>query len=147
MSTSSEPTGGLGMSRAAWEAKAGALVGQGPFGPKYANGVAVAFIDGMVSRIDYDFPQDNYPTPTDAHNTGKTFLPDDATLTKTYQRDETTVNLYHSEWLKDRYPATMTIRSAEVSLWPEGKPGDFTLQYNVYEGRVHALIIALGNNP
>lgn len=46
--------------------------------------------------------------------------------------------LYHSNWLAKRFKA---------GLFVEGAPGDFTLQYNVYAGDVHALIIALGNNP
>jgi hypothetical protein len=94
------------MSRAAWEAKAGAPVGKGIFGSTYKNGVEATFMDDMLWQIDYAFPKNNYPSPSDAHDIGKMFLPNDAKLLKTYQRDVTTVNLYHSEWLKARFPAT-----------------------------------------
>jgi hypothetical protein len=75
------------------------------------------------------------------------FLPNHAKALKTYQRDMTTVNLYHSEWLEGRFPATMEIKGKKWPVWVGGEPGDFTLQYNVYHGQAHSLIIALGNNP
>lgn len=142
-----EPSGALGMSRAAWEAKAGAAIGKRSLGELYANGAAVVFMSDTLWFIDYWFPKNAPVDPKDAWDIGKTFLPHDAKLMKTYQRDVTTVHVYHSEWLKDRFPLTTKIKDLELSNWPEAEPGDFTLQYNVYDGKASSLIIGLGNNP
>lgn len=80
-------------------------------------------------------------TPSDAHDIGKRFAPVDAKLVKTYSppgRPETTVNLYISRSLADH---------CEPDSFTGGEPGNFTIQYNVYDGRVTRMIVALGNNP
>ena len=78
---------------------------KGIIGEKYGNGAEATFLDDVLWQIDYLFRPDSGTTPNDAHDIGKMFIPDDATLIKTYQRDGTMVNLYHSDWLAKRFEA------------------------------------------
>jgi hypothetical protein len=48
------------------------------------------------------------------------------------------VYVLHSDWLAGLFSAESFVN---------GKPGDFTVQYNVEDGKTSAYIIAIGDNP
>lgn len=133
-----EPSQGLGLLQANWEARAGVATKKGIIGTVYANGFEAVFQNDRVWYLSRQLTEATALTPDDIYTLGKTVMPDDAVLVKTYTRDVTTVHLYQSKWLADQFDADMFI---------EGQPGQFTLQYNVYDGKATSVLLALGNNP
>ena len=80
-------------------------------------------------------------TPEEALAEGQQFAPVDASQLETYSPDgrpETMVNLFISPSLVERF---------EADVFIGGQPGNFTIQYNIVEGQITRMIVALGNNP
>jgi len=140
-SESAFDSGGLGLTRSEWERSHRPGGTSQPGYTVYDQGkYAVIFVDGQVQHLERSF-SDNGPSLTKARAEGATLIPQDARLVKTYSPDglpELTVDLYLSQSLKDRFT------SAE---WPGGDPGNFTVIYGVYSGKVARIVISLGNNP
>ena len=125
------PSGALGLLRTDWEATHGlGRAMPGGFGQNY---------DGTIVSYQND--------PSGAE-TAWLIEPQDSTFIRTFEQNDRTIDLYHSEWLKNRFPATFKIKDTEMSYWLGGEPGDFTVLYRAdADGRVTSFVIGLGNNP
>jgi hypothetical protein len=145
-------SGGLGLAREAWEAAHGPGT-KDVLGYVYEGGAYnVLFQDdpagvSTVWNIEQRFPGSGVSLD-DARAISAALLPSDRSLTKTYTPvDGRTVDLYRSEWLKGRFPATMKIGQSEYTMWTEGEPGDFITLYRNATGKVTSIIITIGNAP
>jgi uncharacterized protein YraI len=129
-------SGGLGLDKTSFE-KTHTATGKDTIGIVYDANLIVAFNeDDKVWYIEQQWSDADAKT---IEVWSKMLMPTDATLIKTYSptgRPETTVMLYMSESMKDRF-----------DLWVGGEPGNFIVQYNTYSGRVTRSIISVGNNP
>lgn len=133
-------SGGLGLARSEWE------VGHTPQDPThyaplwtgYDGLYDVAFQEEMVWLIDAQWAE---PLTVDEVETlSQVLIPADSQLIETYSpegRPETTVHLYMSDFLKGQFAG---------EVWIGGEPGNFTVQYNVFDGGVGRLVVTTGNN-
>lgn len=133
-------SGGLGKTRAEWEA-----VYQKPEKEQsglitYANGnYYIMFLDGRVSYIEHRWGDQDAKSLDYATGAAKPLLPTDAKLLQTYKsRAGSTVDLFHSDALAQIFPAEAFIA---------GAPGDFVVIYGDITGKVTRFVIGLGNNP
>lgn len=129
-------SGGLGLTRAEFE-KRHTKTGKDIMGTIYDNDLIVSFINDRIWYIEQDFSTGI--SPTEAKAMGALLIPSDNVQVETYSPDgrpETTVNLYTSKSLEKYF-----------DKWVGGDPGNFTIQYNAYDGIVKRLIVAIGNNP
>ncbi|MBI3958043.1 MAG: hypothetical protein HY328_04460 [Chloroflexi bacterium] len=134
------PSGGLGLSKADWEIQH-IQTSTDILGPIYDNRYVVVFTDNRVEYIERQRTLQNSVSPQEAEAESRTLIPADSQLVTIYSprgRPETTVRLYMSEMLKYYFSKDDFIL---------GEPGQFTVQYNVYDNQVTRMIIALGNNP
>jgi hypothetical protein len=130
-------SGGLGQDNAYWEANFGpssknaGFVAYGGFNTlAYGDNIALIWVQWRVAI-----------TPKEAQLAGVDLMPTDGELVRTYsppERPATTVHLYHSAALASRF---------EAQYFIGGKPGNYTIQYNVFDSQVSSMIIAIGNNP
>jgi hypothetical protein len=141
------PSGGLGASQNQWEAVHGAGVASAGMHAYEDQLYVLTYNSGNIDHLEVSLP-DTY-TIDDARAVAITFTPTDSTLVKTYTSDTgQLVDLYHSDTLAERFPATVTIGTSEVSSWTNAEPGDFIVIYRpAAEGRVSGLVLGLGNNP
>ena len=133
-------SGGLGLAKAAWE-KEHRETGKDILGPIYDERYIIIFIGNNIQYIERQWSTNNSVTSEAVETESKNLIPADSQLIETYSpegRPETIVNLYLSESLKSRFDA---------DWWIGGEPGNFTVQYNVLDGKVTRMIIATGNNP
>ena len=134
-------SGGLGLSREAWE-QAHAQSGTGP-GPyiNYDGGTySITFVDGNLQHLERNYGADQ-PSLADARSAGALLIPADSQLVRSYSPEglpELIVDLYLSESLKGRF---------ESDVWIEGEPGNFIIVYGVFGGKVPRIVIGTGNNP
>jgi hypothetical protein len=136
---SSFASGGLGQDESWWETNYGPGVDDS-FGEKYGN-YTVLFMDGYAFYIERQWPASQALTVEEALAEGQQFVPSDAVEVETYSPNgspETTVNLFMSPSLAEHL---------EADAFIGGEPGNFTIQYNTFEGQVTRMIVALGNNP
>lgn len=135
-------SGGLGLSKTEWEqVHTETELDYAPVGTGYDGKYDVVFQEGNVWFIERQWRTDDAITPDVVELESQNLIPVDSQLIETYSpegRPETIVNLYLSESLKSRF---------STDLWIGGEPGNFTVQYNVYDGKVTRLIITTGNNP
>jgi hypothetical protein len=139
-------SGGLGLSQAEWE-KRHVLTGKDVFGSIYDGEYIVAFQVGNVWYIERQWTAENAVMPEVVEADNRTLIPNDSQLVNTYSpegRPETVVNLYFSESLKDRFRSEDSLTG---DWWVGGQPGNFAVQYNLYDFGVTRMIIAIGNNP
>lgn len=140
-------SGGLGLAKNEWE-NAHELTGDDVFGAIYDEKYIVAFQVDTVWYIEQQWTTENALTPEEVEAESQNLIPADSILVETYSPEgtpETIVNLYFSESLKTRFNDE---DSSFGSWWTGGEPGNFTVQYNQYEGiGITRMIIALGNNP
>lgn len=145
-------SGGLGILRTEWEARHGAGTKDPALGYTYDGGYFVLFQNdpagaSTVWNIEQRFAGDGISLE-DARAISTLLLPDDRKLIRTYtSAGGRLVDLYRSEWLKDRFPATMKLGDSDFSMWIEGEPGDFIVLYRAATGKVSSIIVAIGNNP
>lgn len=134
--------GGLGQSRAEWEAlHQEAPLPQAAYGAAYDGAYDVIFQEDKVWYLERQWPAGSAPTADEVEAESRRLIPDDSQLVETYRpedRPETVVNLYSSEWLKDKFAG---------HWWTGGEPGNFIVMYNVYDFGVGRMIITIGNNP
>lgn len=133
-------SGGLGLSKEDWEVQH-TQTGSDIFGPIYDNQYIVSFRDNKIWYIERQWSSVNAVSPQDVEAESSTLLPNDSQLVTVYNpsgRPETTVRLYISEALKDRFAEDDFVG---------GEPGNFTVQYNTFDNQVTRMIISLGNNP
>lgn len=131
---------GLGLSQEQWEQRYGPAQQDLPGFVRYGPYV-VAFRDGNAWYIERQWTTADPSYPDAARIEGETLAPSDRSLVHTYSpegRPETVVHLYASESLKGRFGA---------DVWTGGEPGNFTIQYSVFDGDVTRMIVATGNNP
>jgi hypothetical protein len=148
--TPAEPafaSGGLGLSQNQWEAVHGAGVDSAGMHAYEDQRYVLTYHTRNINHLEVSLP-DSY-TIDDARAVAITFTPTDSTLVKTYTSDTgQIVDLYHSDTLADRFPATVTIGTSEVSSWLNAEPGDFIVIYRPSpDGGVSGLVFGLGNNP
>ncbi|MGQ0603094.1 MAG: hypothetical protein ACT4QE_15540 [Anaerolineales bacterium] len=131
-------SGGLGLSKAEWE-QAHRQTDTDFLGPIYDEYYIVMFANEHVSYIERQWATP--VTSQDAEAEGAMLVPSDAVRMEAYSPDgrpETIVILYTSEYLKTQFADEQFVG---------GEAGNFTLQYNVFDGVVTRMIVALGNNP
>jgi hypothetical protein len=142
------PSGGLGLSRNEWEQSHFKTdLNYTVFGTGYEGGYDVVFQEEKVWSIERQWNREAAVTPDEVEAESKTLIPTDHQLVKTYHPDgrpETVVNLYRSEWLKNRFNSESSMMG---NWWTGGEPGNFTVQYNIYDYGVSRMLIAIGNNP
>ena len=101
----------------------------------------VAFMGDNVWRIERTWG-DRGAVPLEAARAeSRSLIPPDARFVRTYAaRGDRPVDLYTSESLKSRFPA---------SPWTGGEPGDLIVIYRTRpsDGRVTSIVLATGNNP
>ena len=142
-------SGGLGLSKAAFDKKYGPDEGKATLFTAYqGKSILVSFgTEGNVNYLQHRWPQANFASKEDAQAIAKLYLPHDAKLLKTYYaRGDITrpVELYMSKSLVTR-----------SDYWPgeDSKPGYFIVTYGINAGessdagKVSSIIIANGNNP
>jgi hypothetical protein len=132
-------SGGLGVSRSAWEAQHGAGSAEGGFESYEEKTFVVGYQGDRISHLEFLF---NPAIDLDAARAqGKPLLPADSQLIRTYTTaDGRTVDLYRS--------ATLAARFADApSLWAGGEPGDCIVLYRQASGRVASILLSLGDNP
>lgn len=133
-------SGGLGLIKEEWE-RGHSQTGTDIFGPIYDDQYIVSFRDNKIWYIELQWSSASAISPHDADNLGGMLIPSDGRLLTVYSpsgRPETTVRLYMSDGLKERFAEDDFVG---------GEPGNFTVQYNTYESRVTRMIVSLGNNP
>jgi len=133
------PSGSLGLDRAEWEqlhkvSRSGSIL------TEYDDGrFQVGFSGDKVFILDQRFVVDR--TLEAARLETEPLMPADSVLVKSYRPEGLpmlTVDLYYSEWLKQRFDAEQFIG---------GDPGQFIAMYDILDGRVPSVIMGLGNNP
>ncbi len=141
-------SGGLGLSQLDWaQGHIETSLDYQVIGTGYDNKYDVMFQAGNVWVIERQWGSNELPLIDVVEAESKTLIPSDSQFIETYSpigRPETTVNLYFSESLKSRFKNE---DSSFGNWWTGGEPGNFTVQYNVYDGRVGRMIIGIGNNP
>jgi endonuclease YncB( thermonuclease family) len=148
-------SGGLGLSKADWEAQHGpgtpganSLILDYEFYPDGSWKYEVTFIYGdNVDGISFQLPGDQSMRLDDARSLSRTLMPSDATLVQTYTgRDGTPVDLYHSDSLAGRFTDTGQLAA---DPWVNGQPGDFFVSYVMLapDQPVGGFTMGLGNNP
>lgn len=133
-------SGGLGLSKEEWESQH-TQTGSDILGPVYDDQYIVGFRGNRIWYIERQWSSENAVSPQEVETVSSTLLPGDNQLVTVYNpsgRPETTVRLHMSEALK--------ISFAEDDF-VGGELGNFTVQYNTFDGQVTRMIIALGNNP
>ncbi|NJN66158.1 MAG: hypothetical protein HC884_05310 [Chloroflexaceae bacterium] len=83
----------------------------------------------------------------DAREIARRFIPQDATLLETYHDHSSTVDVYHSEWLIQRYPESMAWPGMQPpgTVTPDSDPGDFLVHYQGnQEDRIVSFFITTG---
>lgn len=147
------PSGALGLLRTDWEATHGlGRAMPGGFGQNY-DGTIVSYQNDPSGAetawlIEQQWAPDDVRTYDAARSAAQRLAPQDSTFIRTFEQNDRTIDLYHSEWLKNRFPATFKIKDTEMSYWLGGEPGDFTVLYRAdADGRVTSFVISIGNNP
>lgn len=145
-SSPSHASGGLGLAQADWEHLHGSGRPDNASSPmffEYESGkFQVQFSEirsGNVGYIERVWGDRNAIPLEEARRESKNLIPADAKFVRTYiSQSGSTVDLYTSESLKDRFAASDFIA---------GKPGDFIILYRNQTGRTTTFIISVGNNP
>lgn len=134
-------SGGLGLSRSAWEAAHGRPGREDAGFVSYEGGkFVVSFRDGRVWRIERVWG-DRAPVSADAAQAeGRSLIPSDAALSQRYTASGgRTVDLYRSASLPAQMP---------TATWTGGEPGDLIVIPRVRDdGTVTSIVVATGNNP
>jgi len=142
---------GLGLTREQWEARHGAGTDDPISGVDYANGFIINYqADPSGADTVWMIEQRFKPalSLSDAKAIAKLVIPMDSKLVESHiDPDGRTVELYISEWLKDRFPATMKIGTGDVSMWTNGEPGNFTVLYRGDQREARSILIGIGNAP
>jgi len=138
-------SGGIGVSKEDWENDHGGSQSSDGLFNSYSDNLTVRFscsgndCNGNVKYIEKAYGDKNKIPIDDARTASTTYFPADAKYVNTYTNaGGSTVDLYNSESLKSRFPASEFIG---------GQPGDFTAIYRNQTGAVTTFIIAIGNNP
>lgn len=143
-------SGGIGVSRADWEATHGAGT-KDTLGSRYGDTIVSYQPDttgaDAAGYIEKQWGDANAQALDAARAAGKALAPIDSTLVKTYEANGRTVDLYTSNWLKDRFLATIKIKDKDWPVWVNGEPGQFIVLYRITDGKVTSIVMALGNNP
>jgi hypothetical protein len=130
---------GLGLTREEWEAQMGSGEPDVLPGFRVYGDTIVTFIDDKVIYLERQWAD---PVSSEiALAEGVRFIPKDSQQLRIYSPDgrpETIVHLFNSPSLALQFDADSFIL---------GSPGDFTVQYNSFEGEVQRMIVGLGNNP
>lgn len=132
-------SGGLGLSREAWEATHGSGTESAGFVLYENKSFAVLYLDNYVAQLEFGF--DTPGGVESARSVATALGPRDHKLIRTYTTDtDQLVDLYMSETLADRFPA---------DAWINGEPGNFIVIYrrNVIDESVSGIVLGLGNNP
>jgi hypothetical protein len=133
-------SGGLGLSKEEWESQH-MQTGSDILGPVYDDQYIVGFRGNRIWYIERQWSSANAVSPQEVEKVSNTLLPGDSQLVTVYNpsgRPETTVRLHMSEALKIRFADDDFVG---------GEAGNFTVQYNTFDGQVTRMIIALGDNP
>jgi hypothetical protein len=133
-------SGGLGLSKDAWEKLHKRRGTTADFIDYDGGNYSVIFLSGNTWHIERNFNK-NRPTLEKAIKESKSLIPKDSQLVKKFASPttpENTVYLYLSESLKERFGS---------DVWTNAKPGNFIVLYDAYNGRIARIIIAPGNNP
>lgn len=131
-------SGGLSQTRAWWESRFGKSNDDGIGFITYGNYIVSFFSDNAY------YIERRWKEPVsqqDALTEASLLIPSDQLFVKTYTPDgrlETMVHLHTSKSLRGRF--------AE-DLFTGGASGDFTVQFNIYDGGITRMIIGIGNNP
>jgi hypothetical protein len=140
-------SGGLGLSRQAWEDRHGAP-GQkiGGFISYEGTTYAVAYQMDNVWHLEKSWGSTGVSLD-EARAESKTLIPSDSQLQQTYtSANDQLVDLYTSEALKSRFPESQQLGSMTLSMWPGGEPGDFIVIYRRTGDRVTSIVLGIGNN-
>jgi hypothetical protein len=145
------PSGGLGLSQAQWEQVHGPPSKPAPSPREMA--VYAPWETVQVSRninaelFQRRWPPSSGPTQEEAKAEATKVFPADARFLRSYKPDaDTTADLYHSDWLVDRFPQTSQAGGQTIHTWKGASPGDFAVFYDMRGGRVTMLTVGLGNN-
>jgi hypothetical protein len=136
-------SGGLGLSREAWEARYGTPTDETVESTGvyfYQNNSSVMYMGGHAWHINHNINDTGIPVE-DAREITRQFLPEDAAFIETYTNENgQLVDLYHSPSLVSQFPD---------DNWPNGSPGDHIVIYRQIEdtGQVFSIVIGTGNNP
>lgn len=141
-------SGGLGLSQSDWEKNhTETALDYMTMGTGYDYKYDVMFQAGNVWGIERQWSTSEFASTDEVEAESQTLIPTDSQFIETYSPDgrpETIVNLYFSESLKSRFKDGDSLFG---SWWAGGEPGNFIVLYNVYDGEVGRMIIAIGNNP
>lgn len=147
--TSTFSSGGLGLTRTEWDIHHEPDTGDQNTVSYDQKTYRVTFLNGTVWSLTRLWDTAGVALD-DARLAGKALIPADSQFVQTYtDQDKRTVDVYHSEALKGRFPATIEVGGSTVSAWPGGKPGDCIVIYNQTAGNssVTSISIAIGNSP
>ena len=98
------------------------------------------FAEDKIIHLEKSFGDDK-PSLAQAREHAEDMIPSDAQLLETYSPQglpELTVDLYMSEYLKDR---------VAPGWFLGGEPGNFIVIFGVFDGQVPRIVVATGNNP
>ena len=147
-------SGGLGLSKQAWEAKQGKPDAKCPIPSSTCYGEGKYVVDYMFSHIwglrIYIHPLLSAGNARggigvgESRSLAKSFIPSDGRLIKTYKnRSGSTVDLYMSETLKSlesHFPASNS------AVWGGGEVGNFIVIHSGINA-INSVVIGTGNNP
>jgi hypothetical protein len=122
---------------------------------QYANGTLwVSFEEGNVWRLERRLHSHEQLSLAAARQASPQFMPTDSEFIRTYARqqgeaDETIVDVYHSNWLRTRFPAESEPMNngLAVSYWGMAQPGTFFVHYTMADVVVTAYTISVGDAP
>ena len=138
-------SGGLGLSKAAWETTHRQTDANGlgfqPAGVVYDHKYDVVFREGNVWQIEQRWLTSNLVRPEQAAEESSRLIPGDRQLVRMYNppgRPESVVNVYYSASLQERFAA---------KDWIYEKPGAFSVQFDSLDTVIVRMVIRLDDVP
>lgn len=130
---------GLGATREQIEAEFGKPNEMGGTYLYRDNAVFVIYEEGRAVHFEYSFDKVGYQPLADAKAAARMYMPRDAELVDEYVSDrDRLIEVFHSDAVAAAMPDM---------LYGSGVAGEFIVLYRVYDGIVHSIVVAMGNNP
>jgi hypothetical protein len=134
-------SGGLGLSKSEWEQQHNADEDSYDIGYYDDGKYLVLFDEGKISEIELMFDELDL-TLDEARIEAESLIPEDLQFVENYSPEDS------PEWTVDIYTSKSLIEQYEADwVWFDSDPGTFSILYDVYDGFVARIVIAIGDSP